>query len=66
MKRARLHLLVTASILIVSLHATPIPAYNLLTKGGACPDGFKFPANADLDRTRRHRSVPHRRCRRGL
>jgi hypothetical protein len=49
MKRVGLHLLVTVSILIVSLHATPIPAYNLLTKGGACPDGFKFPANADLD-----------------
>lgn len=49
MNRARLYIVVAASLLIASIYATPIFAYNLGVKGGSCPNGFKFPADAELD-----------------
>ena len=41
-------LLATALLMFV-LQVTSASAYNLLTKGGSCPQGFTFPTDADLD-----------------
>jgi hypothetical protein len=41
--------LAASAVAAISLHTAPAPAYHLLTKGGACPLGFTFPADADLD-----------------
>jgi hypothetical protein len=48
MKTLNLTLLAPVAVL-VAVHAAPASAYNLLTKGGACPLGFTFPGDVDLD-----------------
>jgi hypothetical protein len=42
-------LLAASAAAAIGLHTASALAYNLLTKSGACPQGFTFAADADLD-----------------